>query len=88
MIEAALETAEVDALRIALYQATGDLVLPTMRLARKLVRNRAAYVEVVNQEDEPRVTRLATEILPARRLWRPQPPPSGAEQPRLIEESR
>ncbi|MFC4944292.1 flavin-containing monooxygenase [Pseudonocardia sp. GCM10023141] len=85
LIGAALETADINALRVALYQVTGNEELAAMRLQRREVRDGAAFVEVVAPADVPRVKALATEYLLRRRESPVPPPPDRTEQRRLVE---
>jgi len=86
MIKAAVDGADLNALRVALYQATGDLRLAHLRIERKPVRNGAAFIEVIADADVPILKDLATQFLLNRESWVPPAQPPGRPELRLLME--
>jgi 4-hydroxyacetophenone monooxygenase len=84
-IRRAVETANSNALRLALYQLTGDPELAAMRPYRKEIRGGAMLQNVVRDEDLPSLREKAVQYLLAQEDPVVAPPaPDDAEKRRLI----
>lgn len=62
-VQRALDVADLNALRVALYQATGDESLANMRLRRMDAGGGSLILIKVVEEDEPQLKRVALEYL-------------------------
>lgn len=85
-IRSALDKANLNVLRIALYQATGDEALAQMRVVKKPIRGGAFYASVLADEHADEVKeRALTYLMNAPETSTPADPPSAAELRRLME---
>lgn len=85
-IREAVDQAHVNALRLALFQVTGDPELARMKAAIRNVGGREFLDYKLDDEDSIRVREKAVAYLAGRRPGDPIPPPPGkAESRRLLE---
>ena len=74
MIADALKVADLNALRVTLYQLTGDPELRDMPLQSIPIRNGRVWVTVVHRDYQDRLKEIATEYLSGERQKVPPPP--------------
>ena len=74
LIREAVDSANSNALRLALYQVTGDPELAAMRLEREPVRSGAQFQRVVAKEFLPALKKKATAFLLSSPTQVPKPP--------------
>ncbi|OCK72846.1 FAD dependent oxidoreductase [Lepidopterella palustris CBS 459.81] len=82
-IRSAVDKSAINALRMALYQMTGDPDLATMKITKEKIRGGALYDYVLSTEDEQIVKDKATEYLLKGPHTTP-PPPSVSEARKLM----
>jgi 4-hydroxyacetophenone monooxygenase len=85
-IRTAIDKANLNALRLALLQVTGDPELAKMRTRRHAIRGGAMFAHVLNDEDVPALKEKAFAYLSKRSPDDPiPPPPSKAEARELMD---
>ncbi|KAJ3528542.1 hypothetical protein NM208_g10154 [Fusarium decemcellulare] len=82
-IRAAIDKANLNALRMALLQVTGDKDLAKMRTRRHGIRGGAMFSHVLAEEDAPALKEKAFAYLSKRQLDDSVPPPPSKEESRL-----
>lgn len=86
LIRAAIDKSNLNALRLALLQVTGNPELSKMRTTRRAIRGGAMFAHVLAEEDAPRLKELAVEYLTTRKPSDPiPPPPSKAQTKQLVD---
>src|SRR3546814_20567512 len=83
-IREAVDQAHVNALRLALYQATGDDELGRMRAAIRNVGGREFLDYKLDDADAARVRQKAVSYLAARIPGEPLPPPPDTDESRRL----
>ncbi|KAJ5890108.1 hypothetical protein N7504_010918 [Penicillium tannophilum] len=85
-IKSAIDKSNLNALRLALLQVTGDPDLANMRTRRHAIRGGAMFAHVLSEEDVPALKEKAFAYLVARAPGdRIPPPPSKAEAKKLTD---
>ncbi|TPX17876.1 uncharacterized protein E0L32_002977 [Thyridium curvatum] len=84
-IRKAIDKSNLNALRLALLQVTGDPELAKMRTRRHAIRGGAMYAQVLAEEDAPALKEKAFAFLSKRKPSDPIPsPPSREEVKKLV----
>ncbi|CAK7200305.1 hypothetical protein SEUCBS139899_002996 [Sporothrix eucalyptigena] len=83
-IRSAIDKSNLNALRLALLQVTGDPDLAKMRTRRHAVRGGAMYTHVLSEEDTPALKAKAFAYLKNRKPGDPIPPPPNKEETRKL----
>ncbi|CAK7235182.1 hypothetical protein SBRCBS47491_009204 [Sporothrix bragantina] len=83
-LRSAIEKSNLNALRLALLQVTGDPELAKMRTRRHAVRGGAMYTHVLSDEDAPALKDKAYAYLSQRKAGDPVPPPPSKEEARKL----
>ncbi|KAJ4188281.1 hypothetical protein NW767_011942 [Fusarium falciforme] len=85
-IREAIDKSNLNALRLALLQVTGDTDLVKMRTRRHAIRGGAMFAHVLSEEDTPALKEKAFAYLSKRKPEDPiPPPPSKAEARKLAD---
>ncbi|EON98421.1 putative fad dependent oxidoreductase protein [Phaeoacremonium minimum UCRPA7] len=83
-LRSAIDKSNLNALRLALLQVTGDPELAKMRTRRHAVRGGAMYTHVLAEEDAPALKEKAFAYLSKRKPGDPIPPPPTREETRKL----
>jgi 4-hydroxyacetophenone monooxygenase len=78
-IRKAIDKSNLNALRLALLQVTGDPTLAKMRTRRHAIRGGAMFAHVLSEEDAPALKEKAFAYLSKRKLNDPVPPPPSSK---------
>ncbi|KAL1897462.1 hypothetical protein Sste5346_004200 [Sporothrix stenoceras] len=83
-LRSAIDKSNLNALRLALLQVTGDQDLAKMRTRRHAVRGGAMYTHVLSEEDTPALKEKAFAYLSQRKSTDPMPEPPTKEETRKL----